>query len=113
MMNKKKMLFENIKDNQFRLLKESIVNLEHLYGNISNSTMTGKYFRNFISSLESLIEVTQDFKGEFSSTLHGPLPNTAEGERILGEIVKLCNSLKPIILGMNDIEKKDMWSGRH
>jgi hypothetical protein len=43
----------------------------------------------------------------YSPTLQGPLPNTQGALIQLQMIVKMLQGIKPVILGMDDIQRKD------
>lgn len=103
--NIKKLVKEEISK---QLLQEIMVNLDHLHDGISTSTITGQVWFKLISSLESIINEVKDFKTQYSDSYHGPLPNT-EGALIqLQMIAKALVAVKPVILGMDDIEKHDI-----
>lgn len=90
------------------LLKEAMVNIEFLHDGISTSTMTGKPWFQLVNALESVINEVKDFKGQYSDPRHGPMPN-CEGALIqLQMVVKLLQGVKPVIMGMDDIERKDI-----
>ena len=89
-------------------LNEAVTNLERLHDGVSTSTMIGQPWFNLINSLESVYDEVKDFKGMFSSQRHGVLPNTQHARQTLDQIVKLLEEVKPIILGMDDIQRKDI-----
>ena len=91
-----------------QLIKEAMVDLEFLHDGISTSTMTGKPWFQLVNALESVINEVKDFKGQYASARHGPLPN-CEGALIqLQMVVKILQGVKPVIMGMDDIERKDI-----
>lgn len=91
-------------------INETLVNLEHLHDGISTSTMTGKPWFQLVNALESVINEVKDFKSQYQSARHGPLPN-CEGALIqLQMVAKLLQGVKPVIIGMDDIERKDRYS---
>lgn len=90
------------------LVTEGMVSLDHLHDGISTSTMTGKPWFHLVSSLESVINEVKDFNGQYSSARHGPLPNTRGALVQLQMIVKMLEGIKPVIMGMDDIERKDV-----
>ena len=90
-----------------QLVKEGLVSLDDLHDGVSHSTMVGKYWYEMISGLETVINETKDFKGMYSPTLHGPLPNTQGALIQLQMVVKILQGIKPVILGMDDIQRKD------
>jgi len=90
------------------LLREGLTDLEILHNNVSSSTMVGKPWFRLIQSLESVIDEVKDFSTMYSSRIHGPLPNTHETSKKLGEIVRLLMEIKPTIISIDDIQKKDI-----
>ena len=48
----------------------------------------------------------QDFNSQYAS--YKPLPNTSYGMSKLKEIIQICSEIRPIIIGMDDIERKDL-----
>jgi hypothetical protein len=90
-----------------QLVKEQLVSLDDLHDGVSRSTMIGKYWYEMISGLETVINETKDFKGMYSPTLHGTLPNTQGALIQLQMIVKMLQGIKPVVLGMDDIQRKD------
>jgi hypothetical protein len=90
------------------LIEESLTNLEQYQDNISSSTMVGKPWISMVSSLEAVMDEVKDFKGMYSSKIHGPLPNTDDAMRKLQLVVQLLGEIKPVIIGMSDIERKDI-----
>lgn len=91
-----------------QLVNESLVSLDDLHEGISTSTMVGKDWYKLVSALEGVINETKDFKSMYSAALHGPSPNTQGAMINLQTIVKLLIAMKPVILGMDDIQKKDI-----
>ena len=67
---------KDILHNNKEILKESLTNLDPLIDGISRSTITGKHWTSLISSLESVIDEVNNFPSSFSSSRHGPLPNS-------------------------------------
>jgi len=92
---------------QKALLAEGRVNLEHLHDGISTRTMTGEPWFKMISALEDVINEMMDFPSLYSPRLHGPLPNTRGALVQLQMVAKLLEGVKPVIMGMDDIERKD------
>lgn len=90
------------------LVTESLISIEHLHDGISTSTMTGRPWFQLVNALESVINEVNDFNGQYSSSRHGPLPNTRGAMVQLQMVVKLLESVKPVIIGMDDIERKDV-----
>jgi hypothetical protein len=91
-----------------QLIKEALTNLDVLHDGISTSTMVGKEWYKLVNALEGIIDETKDFKSMYSAALHGPPPNTQGALINLQMIVKLLTAMKPVILGMDDIQKKDI-----
>ena len=89
-------------------LQEALVNLEHLHDNVSSSTMIGRPWLQLISSLEAVIDEVNSFNSSYSSGLHGPMPNSSAAIEKLQQVIRLLSEIKPIILGMDDIQKKDV-----
>jgi len=89
------------------IIRESLVSLDHLHDGISTSTMVGKPWYSLISGLESVVNEVKDFKGMYSSAHHGPHPNTGGALIQLQMIAKILEGIKPVIMGMDDIQKKD------
>lgn len=89
------------------LVKEALANFEALQAGVSRGTMIGKLWWELIYSIQSVTDEVKDFKDMYSSSLHGPMPNTNDGMIKLQQIVQLLNELKPLILSMDDIQKKD------
>ena len=89
------------------ILKESLGSLDHLQDGISLRTMTGRPWSNLIGSVESLMDEMKDFRSLYNPRLHGPLPNTNEGVLKLQQVIQLLTELKPIVMEMDDIERKD------
>jgi hypothetical protein len=89
-------------------LNESLVSLDYLHDNVSTSTIAGKSWYKLISGLESVINEVKDFNDQFLSSRHGPLPNTRTALIQLQMIVKSLESVKPTIIGMDDIERRDV-----
>lgn len=89
------------------VLKEHLTDLGHLHDNVSSRTMVGRPWYEMINGLESVIDEMKDFRAMYSPTLHGPLPNTNEGMAKLQQIVQLLTELKPTVLAMDDIQRKD------
>jgi hypothetical protein len=90
-----------------QLLQEALVSLEHLHDGVSTSTLVGKDWYNLVNALEAVINETKDFKGMYSAALHGPPPNTEGAMYNLQMVAKLLGAIKPVVLGMDDIQKKD------
>jgi hypothetical protein len=90
------------------LIKESLSDLSQLHDGVSTSTEIGKYWFKMISAFESIIDETKDFRSIYSPAVHGPSPNTLDAMRKLQQIVQLLVEMKPIILGMDDIQKRDV-----
>ncbi|MEI6421701.1 MAG: DUF2490 domain-containing protein [Lentisphaerota bacterium] len=94
------------------IIKEEILNaridkLNHLRSEfIHNSTMTGKQWNNLISSLESVIYEVENFNSQYAS--HTPLPNTKDAYGKLHMVAELLKSVQPVIIGMDEIERKDV-----
>lgn len=97
-----------IKETVEKVLKESRLELDHLQDGISTSTIIGKDWFKLISNLESLINEMNEWKSQYSSNTHGPLPNVQGALVNLQMIVKLLTEVKPVVIGMDDIERKDM-----
>jgi hypothetical protein len=109
------MIFINMTQSQIKaLIKEEVAkvliieNIDALRDNISTTSIVGKYWNGLVSSLSSLMEEVTEFSGLYSSQVHGPLPNTSGGIQKLMMIVKLLEEVKPLILSMDDIQKKDI-----
>ena len=90
------------------ILTEVLTNLGSLNSGISSSTLIGKCWIEMINNLASVIDEVEEFRYMYSQSLHGPSPNTLESMRKLQTIIQLLNEIKPIILGMDDIQKKDV-----
>jgi len=89
------------------IIRESLVDLDHLRDGISTNTLVGQPWRKLAYAMEDIVNEVKNFKDMYSPRLHGPLPNT-EGALIQLQIaVKVLESIKPVILGMDDIQKKD------
>ena len=99
-----KLILESIQE----VLTESHTDLSHLQSSITNRTLIGEAWFKTISGLEGIVDETKEFNNLYSHQRHGPLPNTLEAMRILSEILKLCQQLKPYILGMDNIQKNDV-----
>lgn len=91
-----------------KLLREDNNNLDYLHDGISTSTISGRAWFKLVSDLETMIGETQDFPSQYSASVHGPKPNVSFAIQNLQEIVKLMVTIKPIIRGMDEIEKKDI-----
>lgn len=91
-----------------QLIKESLVSLDSLHDGISRSTTIGNAWYQLISGLESVINETKDFKGMYPPAVHGPTPNTQGAMIQFAQILKMIQAIKPVILGMDDIQKKDI-----
>lgn len=89
-------------------LNEALISLDHLHDGISTSTMTGRPWFHLVSSLESVINEVNDFNGMYSDSRHSPLPNTRGALVNLQMVVKILKGIKPVIMGMDDIERKDV-----
>lgn len=92
------------------LLKESMISLEFMHNDISTSTEIGKAWFKLITSLETVVNEIEDFEGMYSSYLHGPLPSMRDAKYNLKFLMESLVKLKPTIIGMDDIQKKDMYS---
>lgn len=100
-----------IKESIREILKESPATLDSLTNGVSTSTITGEHWNKLVRQLESVIEEVRDFRSMYSARLHGPTPNVDEAILNLREIVRLMVLIKPTILGMDDIQRKDMSEG--
>lgn len=100
-----------IKEAVQEVLKESPATLDALTDGVSTSTITGEHWNKLVRHLESVIEEVRDFQSMYSSRLHGPTPNVAAALTKLKEVVRLMVEIKPTILGMDDIQRKDMSEG--
>lgn len=89
------------------LIAEARVELDHLHDGISSRTMTGEPWFKLVSALEDVINEMIDFPSLYSPSLHGPLPNTRGALVQLQMVAKLLESVKPVVIGMDDIERKD------
>lgn len=89
------------------LLKEAQIDLSHLHDNVSMKTLSGRPWYNLVTAMEDLINEMQDFPSLYSPRLHGPLPNTRGALVQLQMIAKMLEGVKPVVMGMDDIEKKD------
>ena len=90
------------------IFTEVLTNLGSLNSGISSSTLIGRGWIETVNNLASVIDEVKEFKSMYSPALHGPSPNTLEGMKKLQMIIQLLNEIKPIILGMDDIQKKDV-----
>jgi len=89
------------------IIKESKMELNHLKNNISNSTITGKSWNKLIDQLGDVINEIKDFNSQYSSPIHGPLPNTSTALLKAKEIISILQEIKPVIIGMDSIERKE------
>jgi len=89
------------------IIRESLVDLGHLHDGISTRTLVGQPWFKLVSALEDIVNEVKDFKDMYSPSLHGPMPNTQGALIQLQIAVKVLESIKPVILGMDDIQKKD------
>jgi len=87
---------------------ETSVDLESLHDGISTSTITGKQWFKMVNEIASLINEVNEFKSQYASQRHGPLPNMDGAMINLNKIVQLLELVKPVIIGMDAIERKDM-----
>jgi len=99
-----------IKQVRKETLNEELMNLDKLTDGISTVSLVGKEWNKLISGLEGLLNETKDFNQMYSAALHGPQPNTGGAMVNLAMILKLLGAIKPVVLGMDDIQKKDMYS---
>ena len=90
------------------LIKESLISLDGIHDGISTSTMVGEPWSKMVNSLEAVINEVKDFRSMYSPAFHGPMPNTEIAYQRLQEVIKLLTEIKPVILGMDDIQKKDV-----
>lgn len=90
------------------ILTEVLTNLDSLNSGISSSTLIGRGWTEMVNNLASVIDEVKEFKSMYSPALHGPPPNTLEGMKKLQMVIQLLNEIKPIILGMDDIQKRDV-----
>lgn len=100
----KKLVSEVVHEN---ILNETVVDLDKLRNNISHTTEIGRKWYKFIEGLEGVTEETIDFKNLYSSSQHGALPTTDIAAEKLKQMIKLCEEIKPIIIGMSEIERRD------
>ncbi len=92
------------------ILSERLADLSQLRDNVSRGSIVGRPWHNLVQSLESVIDEVENFGGQYVSASHGPLPPTADAARKLQEVVRLLAAVKPIIIGMDEIERKDQYS---
>lgn len=90
------------------LVNETLANFESLHDGISTSTTSGKAWFKLINSLESVVNEVKNFNEQHSSSRHGALPNTSGATIKLESVVETLQSIKPVIIGMDHIEKKDI-----
>ena len=90
------------------IIKESMIDLAYLHDNVSSSTMIGRPWLQMISSLESVIDEVNSFNSSYPSARHGPSPNSAAAMEKFQQVISLLSEIKPVILGMDDIQKKDI-----
>jgi phage-related protein len=89
-------------------VRESLADFESIYNNITVSTEIGKTWRNLIVSLENVTNEVKDFRSMYSPALHGPVPaNIPTAMQKLQQIVQLLIEIKPVIMGMDQIQLKD------
>jgi hypothetical protein len=71
-------------------------------------TESGKDWSNLLYGIRRLATTVVDFKDQFTDPAHGPLPNLTGAQRQLVEMLRVCQQLKPVIIGMSEIERRDM-----
>lgn len=91
-----------------QIVKEELVELDRLHDGVSTSTITGKAWFNLISSLESVMNEVKDFKDMYRPSLHGPTPDITTAMLNLQQVVQILEDTKHVIIGMDDIERKDL-----
>lgn len=85
------------------LLKEN--DLEYLHDNVWSGGMIGKSWHGLVYSLQTLIEEATNFDSSFVG--YSPTANSRQALQGLLEIQKKLEDIKPIVIGMADIERKD------
>lgn len=90
------------------LINENLANFDQFHSGISRSSEIGKEWIKLIYSLESIVNEVKDFSSLYPPSTHGPTPNITEAMTKLKQIAQLLVEIKPIILGMDDIQKKDI-----
>lgn len=83
--------------------------IEALESGIKYGTEIGRDWNNLLTAVARISRTMRDFKDEFADSRHGPLPNIAQAQRQLAEVMRICQQVKPVILGMSQIEWKDMY----
>ena len=102
----KETIKQTFNENQF--INEECIDLDHLSDGISRGSGIGRPWSNLVQSLESVIDETKNFNSMYSPVLHGPSPNIDPALKKLNVIVKLLTEIKPIILQMDNIQRKDV-----
>jgi len=85
---------------------------ENLRSNVSSRTQLGEKWNKLVWSLEGIYEEVKDFEGMYTSTIskEGKPANIQETLRRVEQIVALATSIKPSIISMDVIQRKDMAS---
>lgn len=89
-------------------LMEKLINesdLDHLRDNVWSGGMIGKSWQHLVYNLQTLIEEATNFDSSFVG--YSPTANAKQALHGLLEIQRKLEEIKPVIIGMADIERKD------
>ena len=83
---------------------------ESIRDNVSVSTEIGKSWSKMLYSLESLYDEAKDFESLYTTAIsaHGKPANIQDAVKKIEQIAALAQAVKPAIMSMDAIQRKDM-----
>jgi undecaprenyl pyrophosphate synthase len=83
---------------------------DSLRDNVGVSTEIGKAWSKLLYSLETLYEETKDFESLYTTSMskYGKPANIQDALRKIEQITALAQAIKPAVISMDDIQRRDL-----